>query len=110
MRMSVDHVADVLAAYLDEAVAPKAQGLARIGTYMFGIAAARKGADLVRQYVPTMQMLGVMDEERMLDVDAFAEIAHKAMEKAGGKLYAMGLILDQSDIDIIVDIARRYAA
>jgi hypothetical protein len=77
---------------------------------MFGIAAARQGAHLVQEYVPTMQMLGVMDDKKMLDIDLMADIARKAIEKMGGKFAACGLIFDVSDIDIIADIARRYAA
>ena len=109
-RMSVDHVAEVLATYLDEQIAPKAQGLQKLGTYMFGIAAAKRGADIVKQYVPTMQMLGVMDDKEMIDIDMMSDIARKAMEKMGNRFCAMGIIFDPSDIDLIADIAKRYAA
>ncbi len=57
-----------------------------------------------------MQMLGVMDDKKMLDIDLMADIARKAIEKMGGEFAACGLIFDVSDIDIIADIARRYAA
>lgn len=108
-RMSVDHVANVLVTYLDEQIAPKAHGLQKLGTYMFGIAAAKQGANLVQQYVPTMQMLGVMDEQKMLDIDALADMARQAMGKMGNKFSAFGIIFDVADIDIIADIARRFS-
>ena len=108
-KMSVEHVADVLATYLDEQIAPKAQGLQKLGVYITGIAIARQSGQIARQYAPLLQTLGLLDDGQNIDIEAVADMARQAMGKMGNKVAAMGLIFDTSDIDILAGIAKKYA-
>lgn len=53
--------------------------------------------------------LGIVGEDSMIDLDTAHSSAVSALEKAGGKVTAFGLVFDRSDIDALSELANRYA-
>lgn len=63
---------------------------------------------MVKQYTPALKFADVMDEAGMIDLDKAYALAKDAFQKSG-KVPVMGLLLDDGDVEIIHEIAKRYA-
>ena len=107
-KLDPNHVGTILAAYLDQEVIPKATGLQKVGAIMVGTIAAQKSGQMVKQYTPALKFADVMDEAGMIDLDKAYALAKDAFQKPG-KVPVMGLLLDDGDVEIIHEIAKRYA-
>lgn len=69
---------------------------------------ARQAPSMIEQYLPMAKAIGVVDAENMINLDLAYEEAGKAMTKA--PLVVAGYRADQSDLDKLRDIARKYAS
>lgn len=107
-KLDPNHVGTILSAYLDQEVIPKATGLQKVGAIMVGTIAAQKSGQMVKQYTPALKFADVMDEAGMIDLDKAYTLAKDAFQKSG-KVPVMGLLLDDGDVEIIHEIAKRYA-
>ena len=83
-------------------------GLQKVGAIMIGTVAAQKAGQMVQQHAPVLKFADVMDEAGMIDLDKAYVLAKDAFQKSG-KVSVMGLLLDDGDVEIIHEIAKRYA-
>lgn len=107
MKISTADIPAVIGQYVDSEVAPIASGVQKFGAYSLVFVIQSKIKDIIDQYEPTMKMIGVMDDNQMLDMDAAREIASFAMQKAK-KVNVLGFVMDEHDVDAMYQIATRY--
>ena len=62
----------------------------------------------VEQSLPTLKMLGIVDEGKV-DLDRASAAAYAALEEAGGKVELSGYMVDKADIDALLEIAKKHA-
>lgn len=112
MRIHPQDVGQVYAAYVDNEIGPKAQSaLQKFWAYGSVYVVQKKAEEYLSDpdRVSQLTTMGVMTPEGMIDVDFLKEMTTHAMEKSGGRIEAMGLILDQSDIDKVYNLSRSFA-
>ena len=107
MKISTSDIPAIIGQYVDSEVAPIASGMQKFGAYSLVFVIQNKIKDIIDQYGPTMKMIGIMDDEQMLDMDAAREMASFAMQKAH-KVNVLGFIMDKHDIDSLYTISQRY--
>lgn len=64
--------------------------------------------------VPMLQALGIADASGSIDLESAGPALRKAMQDSGGKILCCpalggGLWVDVSDVDMLVNIARKHA-
>ena len=111
MRVAIGHVPAIVADYFDNVLVPSASmagGARAFAVGLVGGLVARQVPNMIEQYLPMAKAIGVVDAENMINLDLAYEEASKAMAKA--PLVVAGYRADQSDLDKLRDIARKYAA
>lgn len=106
-KISVDDIGNVLSAYAEQNVLPKAIGIQRFITALAVTALADQSKVLSEAYKPMLEMLGVV-QGNSIDITKLGEYAHKAFSKTG-KFQYMGIIFGPEDADAMLAIAERYA-
>lgn len=112
MKIAPSDVATLYAAFVDNEIAPKAAtGVQRFLAYGSVYMVNRKVGEYLSdpRRVEQLRQAGIMDENGMIDMDYVREMATFALQKSGGKIQAMGLILDQGDIDTAYRLAQHIA-
>lgn len=108
MKMSHTDIPAVFAAFLDAAVAPRATGWQKFGSYAAAFVVQHRLPQIMEQYGPIMRMAGVLDDQGMIDIDLAHNLAVFAMDHAG-RVDVLGYLADSSDIEQLYNIARTYA-
>lgn len=108
MRLPIEKIGEVLAAWVDAELMPKASGLQKVGTVMASLALARRAPKIAESYAPALRMLGVLDEAGGIELDALRSLAAEAFAKTG-KVTVAGVIIGQEDIQTIYETAVRFA-
>lgn len=114
-RLPKARFAPVLAEFVRQGVAAKADGLFRLGAHM--VASAIAGGSMASRIdaaVPMLQALGIADASGCIDIEAAGPALRKAMQDSGGKILCCpglggGLWVDVTDVDMLVNIARKHA-
>lgn len=112
MKITPADIATIYAGFVENELAPKAvSGLQRFMAYGSVFVAQHKAADFFANpdLVEQLKRIGVMDNNGMIDLDYVKEMASYAMQKSGGKVTVMGLILDQGDIDKLYQLGKAVA-
>ena len=112
MKLSPDQIALLYGNYVDQEIAPKASnGLQRFVAYGSVYMVQKRVQDYLSDpdRVETLKASGIMTDDGFIDGDYVREMATFAMQKSGGKVQAMGLILDQSDIDTMYSLGQSLA-
>ena len=110
MRVAIGHVPAIVADFFDNVLVPSAAmagGARAFAVGLVGGLVARQVPSMIEQYLPMAKAIGLVDAENMINLDMAYEEAGKALKKA--PLVVAGYRADQSDLDQIRDIARRYA-
>lgn len=107
MLLNPNHLNNVFTDFVDSTIAPKANGLQKLGAYSLVFILNAKMNEILEQYTPTMKMIGVMNEEGMIDLDYTYNMLSSATSKAG-KVGVLGYNMDSSDIETMYSIAKRY--
>lgn len=110
MRVPVGHVPQIVAEYFDSVLMPAALqsgGLRAFSVGFLGGIVTRNSAAMVDQYLPMAKSVGMVDEHNCIDLEMVYEEATKALHKA--PVVISGYRVDQSDLDNILNIARKYA-
>ena len=114
-RLPKARFAPVLAEFVRQGVAAKSDGLFRLGAHM--VASAIAGGSMASRIdaaVPMLQALGIADASGSIDIESAGPALRKAMQDSGGKILCCpalggGLWIDVSDVDMLVNIARKHA-
>lgn len=116
---SIDQIRVALAAYYDQVIKPTLPGLKGIlyGTAV-GLAMA-KPEKIIEKMMPAAKMLGIMDDNGQVDVDALAREVKKQIASAGGEM-RVELRLNPmnpaevdvfrfvgNDVDVLLDLIRK---
>ncbi|MGE9985996.1 hypothetical protein [Desulfovibrio sp. SGI.169] len=112
MKIAPTDIATIYAGFVDNELAPKAvSGLQRFMAYGSVFVAQHRATEYFANpdLVAQLKSIGVMDNDGMIDLDYTKEMASFAMQKSGGKVTVMGLILDQSDIDKLYQLGKAVA-
>ena len=107
MKVNAIDIPAIMAQYIDSQVAPQATDLQKFVVYSMMYAVNNKINDIVKQYAPVMKMVGIMDDNGVIDLEYTHNMARDAMDHAG-KLNVMGFVMDSSDIESLYNIAQRY--
>lgn len=114
-RLPKARFAPVLAEFVRQGVAAKADGLFRLGAHMVASSIANGSmASRIDAAVPMLQALGIADAAGCIDIEAAGPALRKAMQDSGGKILCCpglggGLWVDVTDVDMLVNIARKHA-
>lgn len=112
MKVHPQDIGQIYAAYVDSEIGPKAQtALQKFWAYGSTFVVERKAQDFLSNpdRVQNLTAMGIMTNDGHINADFLREMCTHAMEKSGGKIEAMGLILDQNDIEKMYNICRSYA-
>lgn len=112
LKIHPKDIGQIYAAYVDAEIAPKATSpLQKFWAYGSTFVVQRKAQEYLSdpERVKQLTAMGIMCPDGHIDMDYLRDMTRHAMQKSGGKIEAMGLILDQTDIDKIYTIGRTYA-
>lgn len=112
LKVHPQDVGAIYAAYVDSEIGPKASSaLQKFWAYGSTFVVQRKAQEYLSDPARVSQLtaIGIMTPDGMIDMDFLKEMCGHAMEKSGGRLEAMGLILDQSDVEKVYSISRSFA-
>ena len=110
MKIAVGNVTPVVTEFFDQVIMPSAMqagGLKAFAVGFIGGLVARQTPAMVDQYLPLAKSFGLVDENGLLDIDMLHDEATKALSRS--PLAVAGYRVDQSDLDRIRDIARKFA-
>lgn len=110
MKIAVGNVTPVVTEFFDQVIMPSAMqagGLKAFTVGFVGGLVARQTPGMVEQYLPMAKSLGLVDEQGLLDIDLLHDEATKALSRS--PVVVAGYRVDQSDLDRIRDIARKFA-
>lgn len=105
-------VSSIYAAFVDSEIAPKAgSALQKFFAYSSVFVVQKRAEEFLSdpQRVSQMEAIGVMTQDGFLDMDFLHDMAIHALEKSGGSLEVMGVILDSSDVEKVHNIGRSFA-
>lgn len=109
MNVEVSQIPTIASEFITTVVMPKAPtgllkfGIGFVSPYIRDAVAVR-----VEQSLPTLKMLGIVDEGKV-DLDRASAAAYAALEEAGGKVELSGYMVDKADIDALLEIAKKHA-
>lgn len=112
LKINPQHVGQIYAAYVDNEIAPKATSpIQKFWAYGSVFILNKKAEEYLTDPVRVEQLtaMGIMTPDNMIDLDFLKEMTGHVIEKSGGKIEAMGLILDQSDVEKVYNIGRSFA-
>lgn len=112
MKIHPTDIGQIYATYVDNEISPKAQSaLQKFWAYGSVYVVQKKAEEYLGnpERVKQLQTMGIMTQDGHIDIDYLREMTTMAMEKSGGHIEAMGLILDQSDIERVYNISRSFA-
>lgn len=110
MRVPIGNLSAIVAEYFESVILPAASAAGGMAPFAIGIAGGlitRKVPDMLEQYRPTLQALGVVDNDNMIDVDLLHCVAKESLEKH--PVVIGGYKPDQGDLDKLKDISAKYA-
>lgn len=84
--------------YVNNEIAPKANGLTKFLIYSGTALGTVKLENLIGKYKPLMLQLGIMNTDGDIDIEALYQAAKTGIQNSGS-FTAMGIIFDESDID-----------
>lgn len=112
MKLTPDSIATLYGNFVDQEIAPKASGgLQRFIAYGSVYMVQKRVHDYLSDpdRVEALKSSGIMTDDGYIDGDFVKEMATFAMKKSGGKVQAMGLIFDQSDVDKAYSMGQSLA-
>lgn len=112
MKVHPNDIGAIYAAYVDSEIGPKAQSaLQKFWAYGSAYVVDRKAKEYLsdQERISQLTSIGIMTADGMIDFDFLRDMATHAMDKSGGKIEAMGLILDQADVEKVYNIGRSFA-
>lgn len=110
MFVSTQALPQIATEYLAEVIFPKMT--TPLGQFGLGFALPYLGNAVqtrVAAMMPTLTVLGIVDENGKIDLDKAKHAASQALEGSGGKLAIAGYVADSADIDALYEIAKRHA-
>ena len=110
MKLAVGNLSPVVAEFFDGVLIPAALqggGLRAFTVGFLGGVVSRNVPSMVDQFLPMAKSVGVVDENNLIDLEMVYEEATKALRKA--PVVVSGYRVDQSDLDNLLNIARKYA-
>lgn len=109
MFLPKDRIASALAAWIEREMIPHTNGLEKLLAYAAAISLAKRGEHVVESMSPALNLLGLLDGDGRVDIDAARDLAREAFEKTG-KIHALGFVFDAEDVDSLAAIAETLAA
>ena len=108
MKLPLANLGPAVAAWLDKELVPKSSGWQQVVTIAAGIGLANNVSSKIQQYIPMLEMLGFMDSEGNIDVDAIHVAAREAFAKTG-RIKVLGVLIGPDDVESMVEIAKRFS-
>lgn len=105
MRLPVNSISQVIAAFVEQDLLPKGTKLQQWATVFFTLALGQQAQTLVSS--PALRTLGLVDDEG-IDIEKVRDLALEAFAKSG-PLEVAGIILGREDVPVIYEIAKKYA-
>lgn len=109
MYLPKERIATALAAWIEQDMVPHTKGMEKFLAYAAAISLAKRGEQVAEKFAPALNLLGLMDGEGRVDIDAARALAQEAIAKTG-KIYALGFVFDAEDVDSLAAIAETQAA
>ena len=108
MKLPLANLGSAVAAWLDKELVPKSSGWQQVLTIVAGIGLANNVSTKIQQYIPMMEILGFMDSNGNIDIDALHSAAKEAFSKTG-RIKVLGILIGPDDVESMMTVARRYA-
>lgn len=108
MSLPIQNLGAVVADWIDHELLPKATGWQKVATVMLSMGLVNNMTNIIAQYLPVLQMLGYADSDGNLLLDAILVAAKEAFSKTGKLPLPLGIVVDASDVETFITIARRY--
>lgn len=107
MRLPLSNVENVIVAYIDEELMPKATPPQKWITTFVGVAFARNASTLLESNSQILKSVGMIDNDG-IDMERVRDYATEAFAKSG-PVEVGGVILSKEDVPIVYNIAKRFA-
>lgn len=107
MRLSLSNISDVIAAYLDEELLPKATPIQKWTTTFVGVAIAKQAQSLVQSHANTLRTIGILDDEG-INIEEARDLALEAFAKSG-PVEMSGVVFNKDDVPTIYNIAKKFS-
>lgn len=110
MRLHTNKLPSVISEFLLARVVAKAPtSAAQFGFGFLVPYVSRATQTMLDRNRPMLTSLGIVDTDSMIDLESASSSAREALEKAGGKIEAFGLLFDRADLDAFSELANKYA-
>lgn len=110
MKVHIDNVPRIISEYLITVIVPKMPSkLLQFGLAFGAYSLSSQTAQKLNSYLPTIKMLGIVDDSNFIDLDNFEFCATKALEQAGHNIELYGYVVDKDDISSLIKIAQKYS-
>lgn len=109
MRMSVEKLPAVAQEFLETSIVPAAKGINNLAGYGIGLLGSYTigaYAKQLPQWLPKLQAVGLVDENKTIDIDQLHAEAVKWFEKV--PFDVMGFKPEKEDFDRLRDIMNKY--
>ena len=109
MKMPIGNLSAVVLEFAEEVLMPAASAKGGALPFTVGIIsglAAKQAPQMVAQYTPMLQALGVLDNQNCIDIDLLYEEASKALEKH--PFVIAGYRADKSDLDKLKTLMEKH--
>lgn len=107
MRLPAASIGDVIIAYIDEELMPKATKAQKFTTTFMGVALAKQATSILDANIETCKFIGIVNDDG-IDIELVRDLALEAFEKAG-KVEIFGVVFNKEDVPVLYDIAKRFA-
>lgn len=110
MFVSTQAIPQIASEYLSEVIFPKVSsplgqfGIGFVLPYLTSSLEAR-----VTAMLPSLKLMGIVDENNRIDLDKAYAAAKDALEKAGGRITVYNYTADNEDLVSLYEIAKRHA-
>ena len=109
MKMPIGNLSQVVLEFADEVLMPAASARGGVLPFSVGVVsglAAKRIPQIVSQYTPMLQALGVLDDQNCIDIDLLYEEASKALEKH--PFIIAGYRVDKDDLDKLKTLMEKH--
>lgn len=112
MKIHPQDIGQIYAAYVDNEIAPKATSpLQKFWAYGSTFVVNKRAQEYLADpdRIEQLTAMGIMTPDGFIDLDFLREMSNHAIDKSGGQIQAMGLILDKSDVEKVYNLGRSFA-
>lgn len=108
MKLPIANLGAAVADWMDKELVPKASGWQQLLTIVAGVGISNNAVSRIQQYIPLLEVLGFIDENKNIDLALLNKAAKEAFAKTG-KIRVLGIVIGPEDVDSMMTIAKKFS-